>query len=78
MRQRLPRFDNRLATAVLLAGPPLALAAFLLFVGKAIALGFRKLFGDRDHEKLKVETPISDALFAWCQDDAAPGRRNFS
>lgn len=36
---------------------------------KAIALGFRKLYGDRDHEKLKVETPIYDALYAWCQDN---------
>jgi signal transduction histidine kinase len=37
MGQRLPRFDNRLATAVLVAGPPLALAAFLLFVGPVAA-----------------------------------------
>jgi signal transduction histidine kinase len=37
MGQRLPRFDNRLATAVLVAGPPLALAIFLLFVGPVAA-----------------------------------------
>src|SRR5260370_41101131 len=37
MRQRLPRFDTRLAAGVLVAGPPLALAAFLLFVGPCAA-----------------------------------------
>jgi signal transduction histidine kinase len=33
----LPRLDNRLSSVVLVAGPPLALAAFLLFVGPVAA-----------------------------------------
>lgn len=37
MGQRLPGFANRTASAVLVAGPPLALAAFLLFVGPVAA-----------------------------------------
>jgi hypothetical protein len=35
---------------------------------KAMAMGFRKLYGDRDHEKLEAQTPMYDALYAWCQD----------
>jgi len=34
---------------------------------KAIAMGFRKRFGDRDLEKLDAEMPLYDALYAWCQ-----------
>jgi len=34
---------------------------------KAIAMGFRKMFGDRDLEKLEAEMPLYDALYAWCQ-----------
>ena len=34
---------------------------------KAIALGFRQIYGDRDIEKLEAETPMYDALYAWCQ-----------
>ena len=34
---------------------------------KAIAMGFRKRFGDRDLEKLEAEMPLYDALYAWCQ-----------
>ena len=41
---------------------------------KAIALGYRKLFGDRDHEKLQVQLPMYDALYAWCQGEVAAGR----
>jgi hypothetical protein len=37
---------------------------------KAIAMGFRKLYGDRDHDKLEASTPMYDALYAWCQDVA--------
>ena len=43
---------------------------------KAIALGFRKQYGERDHEKLQAQTPMYDALYAWCQDEvvrANPG-----
>lgn len=34
---------------------------------KAIAMGFRRLYGDRDHEKLEAEMAMYDALYAWCQ-----------
>lgn len=35
---------------------------------KAIAMGFRRLYGDRDHEKLEAQMPMYDALYAWCKD----------
>ena len=38
---------------------------------KAVAMGFRKLFGDRDLEKLEAQTPLYDALYAWCQAEVA-------
>ena len=38
---------------------------------KAIALGFRKLYGERDHEKLEAQTPMYDALYAWCLDEVS-------
>ncbi len=34
---------------------------------KAIAMGFRKRFGDRDLEKLEAEMPLYDALYEWCR-----------
>jgi hypothetical protein len=37
---------------------------------KAIAMGFRRLYGDRDHEKLEAQMPMYDALYAWCKDQA--------
>ena len=37
---------------------------------KAIAMGFRRLYGDRDQEKLAAETGMYDALYAWCQMEA--------
>lgn len=37
---------------------------------KAIAMGFRKLYGDRDQEKLDAEMGIYDALHAWCTENA--------
>lgn len=39
---------------------------------KALAMGFRKMYGDRDLEKLEAETPMYDALYEWCQ--ASAGR----
>ncbi len=33
---------------------------------KAIAMGFRRLYGDHDHEKLEAEMAMYDALYAWC------------
>jgi hypothetical protein len=35
---------------------------------RAIANGFTAVHGDADHEKLELETPLYDALYAWCQD----------
>jgi hypothetical protein len=34
---------------------------------KAIAHGFALLYGDNDSEKIRLETPLYDALYAWCQ-----------
>jgi hypothetical protein len=34
---------------------------------KALAMGFRKLYGERDLEKLEAQMPMYDALYAWCQ-----------
>lgn len=39
---------------------------------KAIALGFRTLYGDRDDDKLRVQLRMYDALYAWCQGEVAP------
>ena len=33
----------------------------------AIAHGFALLHGAQDHKKIELETPMYDALFAWCQ-----------
>ena len=33
---------------------------------KAIAMGFRRIYGDRDHEKLEAQMSVYDALYAWC------------
>lgn len=37
----------------------------------AIAHGFALLHGTHDHAKLDLETPMYDALYAWCQDQAS-------
>ena len=34
---------------------------------KAIAMGFRRLYGERDQEKLAAELPVYDALYEWCK-----------
>jgi hypothetical protein len=34
---------------------------------KAIAHGFAILHGLDDHKKIELETPMYDALYAWCQ-----------
>ena len=34
---------------------------------RALAYGFAYLHGDNDFEKLRLETPVYDALYAWCQ-----------
>jgi hypothetical protein len=34
---------------------------------KAIAHGFSLLFGRHDRSKIELESPMYDALYAWCQ-----------
>jgi hypothetical protein len=40
----------------------------------AIAHGFAIVHGDNDHEKIRLETPMYDALYAWCQEEVARPR----
>jgi hypothetical protein len=40
---------------------------------KAIAYGFAFVHGNHDHEKVRLETPMYDALYAWCQKQVAEG-----
>jgi hypothetical protein len=35
---------------------------------KAIAHGFSHLFGRDDQRKIELESPMYDALYAWCQE----------
>ena len=37
----------------------------------AIAHGFALLHGTDDHKKIEQETPVYDALYAWCQQQAS-------
>jgi hypothetical protein len=37
----------------------------------AIAHGFALLHGTNDHRKIELETPMYDALYAWCQSRVA-------
>jgi hypothetical protein len=41
---------------------------------KAIAHGFALLHGENDHQKIRLETPLYDALYAWCQQQVGEGR----
>jgi hypothetical protein len=34
----------------------------------AIAKGFSLLHGQNDHRKIELESPMYDALYAWCQE----------
>jgi hypothetical protein len=40
----------------------------------AIAHGFGIVHGDNDHEKIRLETPMYDALYAWCRQEVARPR----
>ena len=44
----------------------------------AIANGFALVHGEEDHEKIRLETPMYDALYAWCQGqvESAAGTRS--
>jgi hypothetical protein len=35
---------------------------------KAIAHGFSLIWKNADHRKIELESPLYDALYAWCQD----------
>jgi hypothetical protein len=37
----------------------------------AIAHGFALLLGTEDHKKIELETPMYDALYAWCQSEVS-------
>jgi hypothetical protein len=39
----------------------------------AIAHGFALLHGADDHRKIELETPMYDALYAWCGERASTG-----
>ena len=39
---------------------------------QAIAHGFALAYGDNDHEKIRLETPMYDALYVWCQRQVEP------
>ena len=41
---------------------------------KAIAQGFALVHGENDHEKIRLESPLYDALYAWCQHLGARAR----
>ncbi len=40
----------------------------------ALAQGFAMLHGSDDHKKIELETPMYDALYAWCEDQTAKPR----
>ena len=40
----------------------------------AIARGFALVHGKADHDKLELEIPMYDALYAWCQEHVAERR----
>jgi hypothetical protein len=37
----------------------------------AIARGFALVHGEADHEKIRLESPMYDALYTWCQSRVA-------
>ncbi|HYT78903.1 MAG TPA: chromate resistance protein ChrB domain-containing protein [Actinomycetota bacterium] len=39
----------------------------------AIAHGFALLHGTDDHTKIELETPMYDALYAWCEETSSSG-----
>ena len=41
----------------------------------AIANGFALLHGTEDHRKIELETPMYDALYAWCQQETSSAGR---
>jgi hypothetical protein len=42
---------------------------------KAIAHGFAMLHGEEDHRKIALESPLYDALYAWCQHEVGRAKK---
>jgi hypothetical protein len=42
---------------------------------KAIAHGFAMIHGEEDHRKIALESPLYDALYAWCQHEVGRGKK---
>jgi hypothetical protein len=43
---------------------------------KAVAHGFAIVHGEDDHRKIALESPLYDALYAWCQHQAGRGKHS--
>ncbi|HEX9098249.1 MAG TPA: chromate resistance protein ChrB domain-containing protein [Candidatus Dormibacteraeota bacterium] len=43
---------------------------------KAIAHGFAIVHGEADHRKIELESPLYDALYAWCQHETARAQKS--
>jgi hypothetical protein len=43
---------------------------------KAIAHGFAMVHGEEDHRKIELESPLYDALYAWCQHEVGRTKRS--
>ncbi len=43
---------------------------------KAIAHGFAIVHGEADHRKIELESPLYDALYAWCQHEVARAQKS--
>ncbi len=43
---------------------------------KAIAHGFAMVHGEEDHRKITLESPLYDALYAWCQHEVARAKKS--
>ncbi|HEX9476646.1 MAG TPA: chromate resistance protein ChrB domain-containing protein [Candidatus Dormibacteraeota bacterium] len=41
---------------------------------KAIAHGFAMVHGEADHRKIELESPLYDALYAWCRHEVSRAR----
>ncbi len=41
---------------------------------RAVAHGFSLWLGEQDHLKLELQTPLYEALYAWCQHRVREGR----
>ncbi len=42
---------------------------------RGIAHGFAFMYGENDHEKIRLESPVYDALYEWCKKRVAEARQ---